>query len=97
MGNVVYSLSVTEVEMTIEWTRRYRIMRLHFAAELILEIVTKKYRFEKIGAHISQTKARIDFKTDKSISSLFEEILLEYNSIINSDKPIITGYSRYCK
>src|SRR5271168_3835656 len=27
------------VTMTIDWPRRHRLMRLHFAAELILEIV----------------------------------------------------------
>src|SRR3990167_5524479 len=31
-----------EVLITIDWERRRRLMRLHFAAELILEIVTQK-------------------------------------------------------
>src|SRR5438445_12329140 len=32
-----------KITMTIDWPRRSRLMRLHFAAELILEIVTQKY------------------------------------------------------
>lgn len=36
-------------------------MRLHFAAELILELVTRALSVEKIGAHIAEDKARIDF------------------------------------
>lgn len=81
------------VEMVIDWPRRYRLMRLHFAAELVLEIVTQKYHLEKVGAHIAETKARIDFISSDNISSLFESILTEYNAIIKSDKPIQTGFS----
>ena len=79
--------------MEIDWSRRYRLMRLHFAAELILELVTRELAIEKIGAHIAETKARIDFVYDKNISSIFESLLGEYNEIIDNDKPIKTGYS----
>jgi len=82
-----------EVVMTIDWPRRHRLMRLHFTAELILEIVTQKYGFEKVGAHISETKARIDFIADKNISLFFDEIRTVYNSIIERDLPIKTDYS----
>jgi Ser-tRNA(Ala) deacylase AlaX len=81
------------VTMTIDWSRRHRLMRLHFAAELILEIVTQKYHFEKVGAHISEHKARIDFKSDANISTLFPEILQQYNAIIDRNCPIERGYS----
>lgn len=81
-----------EVTMTIDWTRRYRLMRLHFAAELVLEIVTQKFKLKKVGAHISESKARIDFVYPQHISGLFEEILKEYEEIINADKIIETGY-----
>jgi len=82
-----------EVTMEIDWPRRYRLMRLHFAAELILEQVTRKLGLEKIGAHIAETKARIDFVYDKNISSIFEEILAEYNEIINKDALIKKDFS----
>lgn len=81
------------VTMTIDWQRRLRLMRLHFAAELILEIVTQKYHFEKVGAHIAEHKARIDFKSDTNISTLFPEILQQYNAIIDHNYPIEREYS----
>jgi Ser-tRNA(Ala) deacylase AlaX len=81
------------VTMKIDWLRRYRLMRLHFAAELILELVVRKFGLEKIGAHISETKARIDFVYDQNISSIFDTILGEYNEIIERDEPIKTGFS----
>ena len=80
------------VLITIDWERRYRLMRLHFSAELILEIVTQKFHLEKVGAHIAEHKSRIDFLYDHNISQHFEAILADYNAIINSDRPIETGY-----
>ncbi len=81
------------VTMTIDWSRRHRLMRLHFAAELILEIVTQNYHLEKVGAHIAEHKARIDFKSDANISTLLPKILQEYNAIIDRNYPIERGYS----
>ncbi len=100
-GNLIYYTLETghglipgdTVTMEIDWPRRYRLMRLHFAAELILELVTRKLGLEKIGAHIAETKARIDFVFDKNISPLFEDILTEYNQIIKRDELIQTGFS----
>jgi Ser-tRNA(Ala) deacylase AlaX len=89
-----HNLSVGhEVEMTIDWPRRLCLMRLHFAAELILEIVTQNYHLEKIGSHIAEHKARIDFKSDTNISNHFSDILQQYNAIIDANYPIEKGYS----
>jgi|GEM_PF-37027 len=82
-----------EVMMTIDWQRRYRLMRLHFTAELMLELVTQKYGLEKVGAHIAEHKARIDFKSDANISTYFPELLAEYKAIIAADYPIEKNYS----
>ena len=82
-----------KVSMEIDWPRRYRLMRLHFAAELVLELVTRKLGIEKIGAHIAETKARIDFIYEKNISFVLESILVEYNKIIAGNEIIKTGFS----
>jgi Ser-tRNA(Ala) deacylase AlaX len=68
-------------------------MRLHFAVEFILELIVRKFQLEKVGVHISELKARIDFKSENNFSVIFEEILKEYNQIIQSDSPILTGFS----
>lgn len=82
-----------KVIQRIDWPRRNRLMRLHFAAELILEIVTQKYGLEKVGAHIAETKSRIDFKSDSNISAHFPEILQKYNEIIAANLPIHKDFS----
>lgn len=68
-------------------------MRLHFAVELILELVVRRLGVEKVGAHISEFKTRIDFNFEYNISIIFDEILEEYNEIIKANKPIETGFS----
>ncbi len=96
IGNLIYytlpadhTLKVGDaVQMKIHWPRRHALMRLHFAAELILEIVTQTLHLKKIGAHISEQKARIDFVTSENISQHFEAILQAYNAIIEKDLPI---------
>lgn len=82
-----------EVLMEIDWPRRYRLMRLHFAAELVLELVTRKLQVEKIGAHIAETKARIDFVFDKNIAFILAELLYDYNQIISKNQLIKTGFT----
>lgn len=82
-----------EVCMEIDWQRRYKLMRLHFAAELILELVMRLLNAQKIGAHIAETKARIDFIYDKNIAFIFDQVLVEYNEIIAQNKLIKTGFS----
>lgn len=89
-----HGLSVGDtVLMEIDFVRRYKLMRLHFAAELILELTQRILPIEKIGAHISENKARIDFNYQHNISEVFDSLLSEYNQIIANDMPIQTGFS----
>ncbi|WP_224964150.1 alanyl-tRNA editing protein [Acinetobacter guillouiae] len=81
------------VEVQIDWNRRYRLMRLHFAAEMVLQLVYKHAPgIERIGAHISEDKARIDFAREGSISALFPMIEREAAALIAADLPIITAF-----
>ena len=59
------------VKIKIDWGRRYKLMRLHFAAEVVLELVCQQFpTITKVGAHIAQDKARIDFEWGESFSSV---------------------------
>lgn len=90
-----HGLSVgDDVEVRIDWERRYRLMRLHFAAEMVLELVYRKLDYpDKVGAHIAEDKARIDFTWGENISVLFPEILEAVDTIVGADHPIISAYS----
>ena len=89
-----HSIRQGEVVMVaIDWDRRYRLMRLHFAAELILELLCRRLpQAPRIGAHISQDKARIDFALSSSIAPLLPSVADEANAIVSADLPIVTGF-----
>jgi Ser-tRNA(Ala) deacylase AlaX len=81
------------VRVRIDWDRRYRLMRLHFAAEIVLELVNRQWgRPEKIGAHIGEQKARLDFRWEGSIARILPHLAAELGKIVESRLPI---YSRF--
>lgn len=82
------------VTMTIDWERRYRLMRLHFAAELVLELAYQHLKgIEKIGAHISADKARIDFRWAENIAGAIPLLETAANQIVENDAEIVSAYS----
>jgi len=69
-------------------------MRLHFAAEIILELVYQHLRsIKKIGAHIAQDKARIDFEWGENISKMFTVIGDKARSIVEANQEIVSAFS----
>jgi len=81
-------------KITIDWPRRYKLMRLHFAAEIVLELVYRKLgAVDKIGAHIAEDKARIDFKWDANITSNLDGLQADAQVVIERDQPIVSAFS----
>jgi len=82
------------VKMVIDWERRHRLMRLHFAAEIVLELVMRRFpEIIKVGAHIAQEKARIDFAWDQTISPYLPALQQEAQAIVDADQEIISAFS----
>ena len=82
------------VRIAIDWERRYKLMRLHLAAELVLELMYQNFAsIEKVGAHIAQDKARIDFEWDGSIAETLPSIKEKALAIVKTDKAIISAFS----
>jgi len=82
------------VIIKIDWGRRYKLMRLHFAAELVLELLYKKLSgAQKIGAHIAEDKARIDFEWSENITPLLPDVAKEAQAIVDSNGEIISAFS----
>jgi Ser-tRNA(Ala) deacylase AlaX len=97
------------VHIAIDWQRRYRLMRLHFACELILVLMNRLFGkkqpgeelqpeeidhlgIEKVGAHMSEDKARVDFMLSDNIEMYFPALQSEFKKIIDSDFPIKKDY-----
>ena len=83
-----------QVEVCIDWERRYRLMRLHFAAELVLELFFKTLpAIGKVGAHIAASKARIDFVWPESIAPLLPGYTQQVQAIIDADLEICCAFA----
>lgn len=95
-AEIIYSLPADHglepgqvVRIEIDWERRYRLMRLHFAAELVLELFYQSLgAIDRLGAHIAEDKARIDFSWQQSISPLLPGFAAEANRLIAADLAI---------
>ena len=69
-------------------------MKMHFAAEIILELVNQNFgNPQKTGANITSEKARIDFIWDNNISEMFPVLEAKSKELIAADKPIESGFS----
>lgn len=83
-----------EVLTEIDWSRRYALMKLHFAAEVVLELFTQRFSsIHKVGAHISEDKSRIDFEWPENIGKVLPEIQSEAQALIDSDSVIVSAFS----
>lgn len=82
------------VTVEIDWERRYRLMRLHFAAEVLLELAYKHLAgIRKIGAHIAADKARIDFEWAEPITKSFPLLSAGLRQIVDADQAIVSAFS----
>lgn len=82
------------VVVRIDPVHRSRVMRLHFAAELVLETVYRHHdRPAKIGADIRAGKARVDFAWDGSIAPVLPAVAEEVARIVAADLPITSAFS----
>lgn len=100
-GNIIYTVENgkyfhvgDEVIMNIDWSRRYKLMKSHFAAEIILELIYKRIpTIKKTGAHISPGKSRMSFEYDGNLADILPEITKSTNEIINSNSVIKSDFS----
>lgn len=82
------------VQVAIDWPRRYCLMQLHFAAELVLETIYRDFAgVEKIGAHIAADKARIDFALAEPITPHLPAILAKVQGLIDADTSIVSAFA----
>lgn len=90
-----HAMSVNDpARICIDWNRRYSLMRLHFAAEVVLELIYQKFNHpEKIGAHIAEDKARVDFHWQGNISQTFNLLQDEIQKLVSNDLPITSAFS----
>ena len=99
-GDIFYFLDDTHslkpgdsVDVVIDKERRERLIQQHFAAEVVLELITQNIpNVEKCGAHIAAKNARIDFYSDASLKPEFEWITKQANALLEENLPIESAF-----
>jgi misacylated tRNA(Ala) deacylase len=72
----------TEVELSIDWNRRYRHMRMHTALHLLGAVL----KFPVTGGNISIDKSRLDFDMDDTVDK--DALDASVNELVAANRPV---------
>jgi len=70
------------VRLSIDWGRRYRLMRLHTAAHILASIMYSEYNAPITGGDISVDKAYDDYALEVFDKQLFMNVVSKANMIV---------------
>lgn len=76
----------------INWERRYKFMRMHTAAHLLISIFNRESNVLITGNQIDEDKTRIDFNMENFDRDKILKYIEEANKIIEQDLPVKVSY-----
>ncbi|MDY6771338.1 MAG: alanyl-tRNA editing protein [Candidatus Nanohaloarchaea archaeon] len=77
-----------EVEGSIDWDRRYTLMRMHTAQHLLSAVVLQEFDAETAGNQIHEEYSRMDFSPVSFSDEDLERIENRCNSLIQEEIPV---------
>jgi Ser-tRNA(Ala) deacylase AlaX len=82
-----------KVEVKIDSDKRDRIRKLHSAAHIVFVLFEEKTGIKSlIGSNVTDTKSRLDYSYDESISPMLPEIEEKVNEVISKGLEVKTFY-----
>jgi Ser-tRNA(Ala) deacylase AlaX len=90
-GNLEGSILEGEtVSGSIDWDRRYSLMRNHTLAHLMAEVVRRATGLsgEVVGSGLDVDKARLDIASESSLGPFLAQIQEVANSVIKENRPV---------
>ena len=78
----------TKVRGTLDWDRRYRLMRTHTALHILCGVVFRDYGAQVTGGNMEPLKARMDFEFESMRKELVQEIEERVNAEVAAARPI---------
>jgi len=91
IGGVEGSFAEGEAVMgSLDWDRRYALMRSHTLAHLMAEAVRKATSLsgEVVGSGLDVDKVRLDIASESSLGPFLHEIQKVANSVIKENRPV---------
>ncbi len=74
-----------KVRCSIDWERRYKLMRMHTAAHVLAATMHKHANALITGNQLEEDKTRFDFKMENFDRDKFEEIVHAANELLSKD------------
>jgi misacylated tRNA(Ala) deacylase len=78
----------TKVHGTIDWERRYRLMRTHTALHILCGVIWRDYGAQVTGGNMEPGSARMDFEFERMQAELVHEIETKINAEVQAARPV---------
>jgi misacylated tRNA(Ala) deacylase len=97
-GNISHELASPglkegdEVKCTIDWERRYKLMRSHTAAHILSAVFHKEASALITGNQLGLDKSRIDFNLEDFDREKMDEYFKIANELVEKDLPVTVSY-----
>lgn len=83
-----------EVDMVLDWGRRYKIMRMHTATHILSNVVNRETGALITGNSVTPEEARVDFSLETFDRSKMEEHIAMVNEVISRDLQVRAYFMR---
>ena len=97
-GEIVHVIDIEGLEegdsvhCILDWSRRYKLMRMHTAAHVLASIFFKDYNAKITGNQIEEEKTRFDFSMDNFDREKMEKAIEKANSYLSQDTEVKVYY-----
>ena len=78
----------TPVHGTLDWDRRYRLMRTHTALHILCGVIFRDYGASVTGGNMEPLKGRLDFEFETMRQELVREIEAKINAEVEAARPL---------
>src|SRR5262245_13659231 len=76
------------VHGTIDWDRRYKLMRTHTALHLLCGVIWRDHQAQVTGGNMDTDEGRLDFELRDFSNELAQEIVAKLNQEIAAERPV---------
>jgi misacylated tRNA(Ala) deacylase len=77
----------TKVIGTLDWVRRYALMRTHTAMHILCGVIWRDYRASVTGGNMEPLRGRMDFEFERMQADLVSEIETKINAEVAAARP----------
>ncbi len=81
-----------EVKCSLDWEKRYRLMRMHTSAHIMAAIVNKEYGALITGNQLGEQQTRMDFDAPAFTKEKIPGVEAKANEVIAGDLPISISF-----